>query len=229
MTPFVLILFSFLGSGSLAIVQERLVDTVVGCAIAFTATYFVFPNWESKQVGQFLLGALQANLNYLQVLANGLAGQTISELHYKLARKEVYVSSANLSAAFQRMTAEPKRKQHNSKQVYELVVLNHVLASYIATIVSDRITATGGGYPKIFLRPVRRAQMALVEAIRQLDASFRVPETDAEVLEQAPVEQPVSLSGEDRLLAEQLEFIRKVSTDINRLTSTVQLPSLVRK
>ncbi|RNI28330.1 hypothetical protein EFA69_19975 [Rufibacter immobilis] len=220
MTPFMLILFNFLGGGGLAIVQERVIDTVVGCAIAFAATYFVLPNWESTQVKQFLQNVLNANLRYLQVLTNCLEGRQVQELDYKLARKEVYVSSANLSAAFQRMTAEPKSKQRKSRQVYELVVLNHVLSSYIATILSERMAGAGTACSKSFLRPVRRAHLSLLEALRKLDPQFQVPEGETEPSE-APKEAAPTLSVEDRLLAEQLEFIRKVCTDIQRITEVV--------
>ncbi|QHL89284.1 hypothetical protein GU926_18330 [Nibribacter ruber] len=130
MTPFVLLVFSFLGSSGLAVVQERVLDTLVGCGIAFLASYLIFPNWEAKQMKTFLSAALQANLGYLQMLSK----TSVSELEYKLARKDVYVSSANLSAAFQRMASEPKNKQRKKQEMYELVVLNHILSSFIATM-----------------------------------------------------------------------------------------------
>jgi uncharacterized membrane protein YccC len=42
-TAYLLILFSFLGMGYLGIIEERVVDTLMGCAIAFLAGYFLFP------------------------------------------------------------------------------------------------------------------------------------------------------------------------------------------
>ncbi|WP_207431733.1 FUSC family membrane protein [Sabulibacter ruber] len=220
MTPFMLILFSFLGGGSLAIVEERVVDTLVGCAIAFAATYFVFPNWESKQVRTFAKDVLAANLRYLQVLAGGLAGKAITEVQYKLARKEVYVKSANLSAAFQRMAAEPKSKQLNSQQVYEFVVLNHVLSSFIANVVSERMAGGSQVCSRAFLKPIRRAQISLSEAIRLIDPAYQVPEADLEKPE-TPAETAATLTGEDQLLNEQLEFIRKMCADIQKLTTEI--------
>src|SRR5690606_38172832 len=64
MTPFMLFLFGFLGDGGLGIVQERIIDTLVGCGIAFLATYVVFPNWETKKISGFLEAVLRANLQY---------------------------------------------------------------------------------------------------------------------------------------------------------------------
>jgi uncharacterized membrane protein YccC len=218
MTPFMLILFKFLGGGGFALLEERVVDTVVGCGIAFAATYLIFPNWESEQLGKFQVGVLKANLKYLQVLADGLAGKTVTELQYKLARKEVYVQAANLSAAFQRMVGEPKSKQLNSKLVYEFVVLNHVLSSYIATIASDKKKLTPVLQPRVFLKSVRRAIHSLVEAIRQLDPAFEY--SVQETVSQPEATVPAPLSKEEQLLAEQLEFIRKVCADILKLNPT---------
>ncbi|MBA9076298.1 FUSC family membrane protein [Rufibacter quisquiliarum] len=223
MTPFMLILFSFLGGGGLAIVEERLVDTVAGCAIAFAATYLILPNWESKQVGTFLQNALKANLNYLQVLAGLLAGNAVSNVQYKLARKEVNVKSADLSAAFQRMAAEPKSKQLHSREIYQLVVLNHVLSSYIATVISGKINAQPCLYPEAIQKNVRRSLHLLTEAIRHLDPAFQLHEA-AHSSGEPSADPPATLSADDRLLAEQLEFIRKVAADIHKYTSAMAEP-----
>ncbi|HSI90133.1 MAG TPA: FUSC family membrane protein, partial [Adhaeribacter sp.] len=79
MTPFVLILFNLLGNyGTFNLVEERIIDTLIGSAIAFSASYFVFPSWESEQMEKFLKAMLVANANYLQKLAEMLAGKTVT-------------------------------------------------------------------------------------------------------------------------------------------------------
>src|SRR3546814_11063875 len=50
MTPYVLILFSFLGMNTLSILQERIIDTLIGSGSAFLSSYVIFPSWESVQV-----------------------------------------------------------------------------------------------------------------------------------------------------------------------------------
>ncbi|RNI21908.1 FUSC family membrane protein [Rufibacter latericius] len=221
MTPFMLILFSFLGGGGLTIVQERVIDTVVGCAIALAATYFVFPNWESKQVGRFLKSMVQANLKYLQVLHDGLAGKEVPEVQYKLARKEVYVSGGNLAAAFQRMAAEPKSKQRHREEIYQFVVLNHILSSYIATIVSVRMQREPVTYPKSMLKALRRALFSLTETLHTLDPSLQVPESSPQAIE-PEIPEKTELTSDDLLLLEQLEFIRKVAADLTKIAHQLQ-------
>ncbi|AMM52920.1 hypothetical protein TH61_12425 [Rufibacter sp. DG15C] len=214
MTPFVLLVFSFLGASGLEVVQERMIDTLVGCGIAFLASYLIFPNWEAKQIKTFLKAAIQANLTYLQMLAK----PDITEVEYKLARKEVYVSAANLSAAFQRMASEPKSKQRKKKEVYELVVLNHILSSFIATMASGRLSNQKQVLSEPYKRIVRRASHALQSALLTLDPAqpkIALESHQPEVKAQEPASQ------EDTLLQEQLAFLNKVCHDIAKTTEVV--------
>ena len=220
-TPFVLILFNFLGAGSLALVQERIIDTLLGCGIAFAANYLVFPSWESGQLQRFMLDVTRANTAYLEKLLEGLSGRLPEVQDYKLARKQVYVSSANLSAAFQRMTTEPKKRQKNSREVYEFVVLNHLLSSYIATVVSGIQEAPPRPFPADYLRPVKRALAALQESLRRLDAKESAAPQIHCLNPAEGKREAAPQNAEEMLLEEQLNFIQKLSLDICKTTDAV--------
>jgi uncharacterized membrane protein YccC len=87
-----------------------------------------------------LKSVITANVNYLQKGIREYCRQACAMVtDYKLARKDVFVNSANLSATFERMTSEPKSKQRNIKDIHKFVVLNHILASYTANIASSLI------------------------------------------------------------------------------------------
>ncbi|MBC6990804.1 FUSC family membrane protein [Hymenobacter sp. BT491] len=221
MTPFILILFSFLGVGYLTIAEERVKDTVIGCVIAFAAGYLLFPKWESEHLTDFMRDVIRANVKYLQKLAETLAGKSIHITDYKLARKEVYVSSANLAAAFQRMLSEPKSKQRNSKEVHQFVVLNHILSSNIATITSTMMAKNApSAYPTEDLRAVRRSLKSLNNSLKKLDPQYAEPAAEA-AASASEGRQKTEPSADDRLLMEQLEFIQKVSSDIGKVTEAV--------
>src|SRR5690606_29404130 len=74
-------------------------------------------------------------------------GQQMVITEYKLARKETYVSTGNLMAAFQRMLSEPKSKQKHSSRLYHFVVLNHTLTSRIAALAAYGL-GHGVHYPR---------------------------------------------------------------------------------
>ena len=64
------------------------------------------------------------NMLYLKSVINYKSEDLKSQLDYRLARKEMYVSTSNLGSAFQRMLNEPKRKQQNVNEVNKFILLN---------------------------------------------------------------------------------------------------------
>lgn len=220
LTPFVLILFSFLGIGYLSVAGERLLDTLLGGTIAVVAGYLLFPNWESHQIINPMRDVLKANIGYVQVLLDGLSGRPIRVVDYKLARKEVYVTSANLAAAFQRMISEPKHKQRNEKAVYEFVVLNYILSANVATATSALLTTGPKAHSSALTRPVKRALTSLTDSLHQLGESSQKSGTDLPV-SSSTVTDDTTLPPDDRLLSEHLSFIQQVSKDVGKVITKV--------
>jgi uncharacterized membrane protein YgaE (UPF0421/DUF939 family) len=213
MTPYILILFSFLGSNFKIVAQERVFDTILGCAIAFLAGYFLFPHWEKDQLQRHMEGLLKANAAYLQKIIDALTGKKPGMLEYKLARKEVYLNTANLSAAFQRMLSEPKSKQKKEKDVHQFVVLNHILFSNIATIATTLVSADTRIYPPELTRIAKKAKTTLCESSKRFGGDG-VIDTQRDY----PNNNEVVLNNDDTLMLEQLRFISKLSTDIDKTT-----------
>ncbi|RZK24296.1 MAG: hypothetical protein EOO56_01900, partial [Hymenobacter sp.] len=167
LTAYLLIMFTFLGAGYLGIIEERVTDTLLGCAIAFSAGYLLFPSWESDKLRDLLAATLRANLAYLRQLADRLAGRDVPATAYRLLRKDVYVASANLAAAFQRMLSEPKSKHHRPTATHQFVVLNHILSANIAALTATwQDTATANPLPSPESRPLLvSAQSALTRSL----------------------------------------------------------------
>lgn len=217
MTPYVLILFKFLGVGGRALVEERVVDTIIGSSIAFVASYWLFPTWESDQMKNTLADMLNANVNYLIKIAESITGKKISTTDYKVARKDVFVKSANLSAMFERMTSEPKSKQHKIKDVHKFVVLNHILSSYTATVAGE-VAVKGLHNPtEDILRSVKKSIATLNESSKKLGGK-KMEFTGDKIASVAPVD---SSAVSYTLLKEQLGFINKISTDVARITDSI--------
>ncbi|HEU0112714.1 MAG TPA: FUSC family membrane protein [Flavisolibacter sp.] len=215
-TPYVLILFSFLGAGFQDVVEERILDTLIGGAIAFLASYLLFPQWESGQVKNYMQGILKANAAYMKKIVDALSGQKLSMLEYKLARKEVNLQSANLSAAFQRMLSEPKSKQSSQKQLHQFVVLNHILFSNMATIATTLLSKEATVYPAELLQLGKKAYSKLKESSRKFEAGS----TTLKIAEPSTNEERL-LTADELLMKEQLQFIVTVSNDIDKITKVM--------
>lgn len=222
MTPYILIMFSFIGFGSISIVRERIIDTFIGSFLAFAASYLIFPFWEYPKLKNYMRQLLIANYNYLVKVAEGLTGKNLNITEYKLARKELYVSSANMASAFQRMLSEPKSKQKNVREANKFIVLNHMLSSYIATLISTiRHDTSQNGPPEInpaHVKLIRRALYQLCEAISLLkseeddfrEAEIHIPEHITKITEE---------NTDSKLIREQLEFVNKTAGDLLKATS----------
>jgi len=219
LTAYLLIMFSFLGLSYLGVAEERITDTLVGCAIAFSAGYFLFPNWESDQLTDYMAAALRANLVYLRQLADRLAGRPLPPNEYRLLRKNVYVSGANLAAAFQRMLTEPKSKQYHPEQTHEFVVLNHILSSNIAALTGTLREAAPAvpPFPPESRRALTSAVAALGKSLARIAPAAAPPAPELA----APKPGIATEADDDRLLLEQLTFLQKVSGDIGKVTEVL--------
>jgi uncharacterized membrane protein YccC len=223
LTPFVLIVFSFSGVNYIGAAEERFLDTIFGGIIALVTGYLLFPRWESEQLITPMRAILTANIRYLTLLLDGLRGKRIQPVEYKLARKDVYVTSANLSASFERMVSEPKHTQRNEKLIHEFVVLNHILSANIATIMSGVVFSDPKMYTASIIRPVKRALYSLTEGLRRFGVSVERVNLDIGSNEAG------TAVSDDPLLEEQLKFIQQISSDISKLIDRVTDPAGAKK
>ncbi len=218
LTAYLLILFSFMGLSYLGVIEERLTDTVLGCAIALATAYLLFPRWEGQQLPDLLAATLRANLAYLRQLAERLAGRPVPPTTYRLLRKDVYVASANLAAAFQRMLSEPRRTRRHPTEVHQFVVLNHILSANISALTTgwEEAGPAPAALPPAGRRALVRAEAALSRSLARLvPAAPPYPPPPADVPEAAAAPEAAGP------LTEQLAFLQKVSTDLSRVTEAL--------
>lgn len=212
MTPYILILFSFLGLGFLDIIEERVLDTAIGSLLAFLASYFLFPHWESNQLYEYMTSVLKANIIYLKKLRNYFSGNAISSLEYKLVRKELYVSAANLSAALTRMLSEPKNKQQHATEINEFVSLNNVLSSNIASLFAVNVVKDPRPMvAKEILQPLNRSVNILSQSLKMMDDKY-APSTETIITPIMPSNKIADLQ-----MKEHVDFVFKIAADIHKV------------
>ncbi|WOD20374.1 FUSC family protein [Paraburkholderia kirstenboschensis] len=64
-SSYVLLMFHLLAPGSMRLIGERAIDTVVGCAIAIAASH-LFPYWEYRLMGKLVNNMIGATRQYLE-------------------------------------------------------------------------------------------------------------------------------------------------------------------
>ena len=222
MTPYILILFDFLGMGGMSIARERIYDTLIGSGIALLASYSLFPNWEHEKLKTAMQDIITANKKYLEQINILYFNKEIqnSLTSYKLARKEVYLSTANLASLFQRMFEEPKSKQLYIQELHQFTVLNHLLSSYIATLslYNKEHNFTVSNVDE--LKPVS------MNTIYLLDLVLNNLNTHNNELSNVPLirrKTNVDFINQESIIAEQFDLIQKVAYDIFKLSEKLKI------
>ena len=216
MTPYLLTLFNLLGIGFINVIEERLLDTGIGSLLSFMASYLLFPHWESDKLDNYMSIVLKANIDYMYTLADFVRGEKKFSLDYKLIRKEIFVSTANLSGAFNRMLSEPKSKQRKGNEIYEFVVLNNVLSSNTAGLIDD--IAAGENVPdqKEAQHYIKQSIYNLRNSILKLDKNFLLNNEEIKIPESYKLKRK-----NDSEFLEQFDFIYKLTYKINKTTISI--------
>jgi uncharacterized membrane protein (TIGR01666 family) len=135
MTPYILIVLYLLNPVHFKeLILDRVIDTAIGSGIAMLANLLFSPEWAHQQFAEYLQKMLDANKNYFSDVSSFFTGIPVAINSYKLSRKEAYVALANMSDSLNRMIAEPKSKQKNAAEYHEIVVLNYMMSTHIATL-----------------------------------------------------------------------------------------------
>jgi uncharacterized membrane protein (TIGR01666 family) len=219
MTPYILILLYILNPLHFKdLIVDRIIDTAIGSGIALMANLLFSHEWAYKQFADYLQQMLAANKYYFSDVTTG---QPVELTKYKLSRKEAYVSLANISDALNRMTAEPRSKQVNVREYHQLVVLNYMMSTHIATLASIALGRNPPSPDPEYIPVVRTVISNLDQAIDELKTGIRTKE-----LLDGKSESPLTIQGDEERLESNGTSARE---GINRINERVAEMVAVRK
>lgn len=132
-TIFVLCAFNLLAGKGLAVMLPRLIDTLIGSALAIISVRLLWPNWQYKRLPALITEALLKNCSYFQaILDECLQSTGENDLPYRIARREAHRADNALVIAWKDMQFEPRNKQRFREQAFAFTYLNHALLAYIS-------------------------------------------------------------------------------------------------
>lgn len=88
-TLLVLLCFNLLGEG-FEVALPRIIDTLIGCAIAWAAVSFIWPDWKFRNLPRVLDRAMNANCRYLDAILEQYHQGRDNRLAYRVARRDAY-------------------------------------------------------------------------------------------------------------------------------------------
>lgn len=136
-TLLVLLCFNLLGEG-FEVALPRIIDTLIGCAIAWAAVSFIWPDWRFRNLPRVLDQAMNANCRYLDAILEQYHQGRDNRLAYRIARRDAHNRDAELASVVSNMSTEPRATAQTREAAFRLLCLNHTFTSYISALGAHR-------------------------------------------------------------------------------------------
>lgn len=134
LTPLIILLLGLGGPDPWFDLRNRIVYTLGGAALALTAGYLLWPQWERERLPKRLARAVRAEKNYLAAVVGALALPAGADRRLGGLRREAEIEAGNVSAAFQRMLAEPARQRRRITSRFALVTYTERLCRHTVAL-----------------------------------------------------------------------------------------------
>lgn len=136
-TLLVLLCFNLLGEG-FEVALPRIIDTLIGCAIAWAAVSFIWPDWKFRNLPRVPDRAMNANCRYLDAILEQYHQGRDNRLAYRVARRDAYNRDAELASVVSNLSTEPRADGAQRETAFRLLCLNHTFTSYISALGAHR-------------------------------------------------------------------------------------------
>lgn len=136
-TLMVLLIFNLKGAG-FNIILPRIVDTLLGCGIAWFAVSFIWPDWNFRNISQNILKSSRASLRYFEAVVEQYQLGRTNSIAYRTARRLAHNAQTELSSMISSLSAEPHPNQTLIHYAFRYLVYSHSQLSYISALGSHR-------------------------------------------------------------------------------------------
>jgi len=209
-TTMALLCFNLLGDG-FVLIWPRLLDTLIGCVIAATASLLILPDWQGRRLHRVMAQVIATSARYLEEVLGQYRSGMRDDLPYRIARRDMHNADVALSVALSNMLREPGYARGNLDAGFRFLALSNTLLGYLSALGAHRARATVTDDPL-----VSHAQQCLQQALAGLSAALaaRRPVPAAEVDEAALADTLEQLPGDSddksRLVRTQLALILRL-------------------
>ncbi|WP_039056313.1 YccS family putative transporter [Enterobacter sp. Bisph1] len=215
-TLLVLLCFNLLGEG-FEVALPRIIDTLIGCAIAWAAVSFIWPDWRFRHLPRVIEQAFDANCRYLDAILEQYHQGRDNRLAYRIARRNAYNRDADLASVVSNMSSEPGTSPELRDAAFRLLCLNHTFTSYISALGAHREQLT---QPDT-LRLLDDAVCYVDDALHHLPADQqRVQDTLADLSSRIKHLEPRPDSKEP-LVLQQIGLLIALLPEVSRLKSKI--------
>ncbi len=215
-TLLVLLCFNLLGEG-FEVALPRIVDTLLGCGLAWLAVAFVWPDWQFRKISAVADRTLNANCRYLDAILEQYHQGKDNRLPYRVARRDAHNADAEPASVVSNMSSELKLQQPLRENAFRLLCLNHSFLSYISALGAHRERLSDPALLKVLDDAV-----CFVEDVLQIE---RVDDQQALAMQQQVMQQLSEVKNSSDvqapLVMQQLGLLIALLPEIARLRRTL--------
>ena len=116
----------------------RLIDTIIGCALAWFGVSFIWPDWKFRRLPRTIQRSLQAQCKYLAEVVTQYHEGRNNALNYRVVRRAAHNNDAEVASLISTLATEPNIDPTQKAQAFEFLCLSHTFLSYIAALGAHR-------------------------------------------------------------------------------------------
>ena len=116
----------------------RLIDTIIGCALAWFGVSFIWPDWKFRRLPRTIQRSLQAQCKYLAEVVTQYHEGRNNALNYRVVRRAAHNNDAEVASLISTLATEPNIDPTKKAQAFEFLCLSHTFISYIAALGAHR-------------------------------------------------------------------------------------------
>ncbi len=132
-TLMVLLIFNLKGAGY-SIILPRLIDTLLGCFIAWLAVNFIWPDWNFRNIPNNINKSSKATLDYFNVIVEQYQYGKNQDIEYRRIRRAAHNAQIELSNMISSLSAEPNPNPQLIHYAFRYLVYSHSQLSYVAAL-----------------------------------------------------------------------------------------------
>nr|WP_143224000.1 YccS family putative transporter [Acinetobacter sp. ANC 5054] len=136
-TLMVLLIFNLKGAGY-AVILPRIIDTLIGCLIAWIAVNTIWPDWNFRNISKTIEKSSDATLNYFDAVVEQYVQGKTNSIAYRRARRAAHNAQTELASMISSLSTEPEPDQNLIHHAFRYLVYSHSQLSYISALGSHR-------------------------------------------------------------------------------------------
>ena len=137
-TLMVLLIFNLKGAGY-SVILPRVIDTILGCGIAWFAVSFIWPDWNFRNISNNIRKSSKATLDYFDAIVDQYQYGKNNSVDYRKVRRFAHNSQIELSSMISSLSTEPNPNQDLIHNAFRYLVYSHSQLSYVSALGSHRV------------------------------------------------------------------------------------------